>query len=115
MGRAFLKAVISTDEPESRKKKPLLYLCTTHWAATQEAYDHFAAVFPHLIVTLVIIVRSLHRDCNYDPLFLDGWSTDCKRRAFGLDRVWLYGCVYNHTPLAVTSSRNHSASAWKGH
>ncbi len=99
----LLKTLISTDEPESRKKKPLLDLCKTRWTARQDAYDHFAAVFPHIIVTLEVIVHGLHRDCNYDPLLLDGWSTDCKRRAASLlSTLTKFG--FMHVMVAFTTT-----------
>ncbi len=73
------RAIIAVDEAESARKKPLLDLCCTHWAARQDAYNHFHSIFVHIIVALEVITHGLHQDRGYDPDFLTDWSCECSK------------------------------------
>lgn len=81
---ALLKEVISKDEPDTTKKKPLLNLCKTRWAERQHAYDHFYDFYKHLITTLEIIGHGLHLNQGYQDNLVGSWDPDTRKRASSL-------------------------------
>ena len=61
----LLKEIAGRKLPENRRKKPLIDLCGTRWAARHDAYSHFHASFGSLIETFEVIAHKMHAD-RYD-------------------------------------------------
>ena len=99
---SLLIHIITHDEPESKRKKPLLNLCKTRWAERHDAYNHFRQSFKHIIACLEVIVHGLH----YDKDLLGPWQHETKRRGSSLLAA-LTDFEFIMTVTAVYNSLSH--------
>lgn len=97
----LLKAIITNDVEDSSKRKPLLNLCVTRWAARHEAYQHFYQAFSYMVKAFEFIAHSLHQDGL--ETYQGRWDNDTKRDASGLLQcITSYDFIINFIILYMT-------------
>ena len=75
----LLKSVITNEAPAGEKRKAMLNLCVTRWAARHEAYSHFYNAFVFIVKALEVIVNGIHP--QYDSENTAGWDYNSRHRA----------------------------------
>ena len=76
-------ATKGAQDPLGLKKKPLIDLCRTRWAARHAAYSHFYNAFIFIVKSLEVIGLGLHKE-EYSNDVTTGWEGKYKAEANGL-------------------------------
>uniref|UniRef100_A0A671VMP9 DUF4371 domain-containing protein n=1 Tax=Sparus aurata TaxID=8175 RepID=A0A671VMP9_SPAAU len=79
----LLKEVLDKDAHSTGKRKPLVDLCRTRWAAQHDAYSHFYSAFIFIIKALEVMAHGLHTE-EYSQDVTTGWDGKYKSEAYGL-------------------------------
>lgn len=79
----LLKEVLDKDAHSTGKRKPLVDLCRTRWAAQHDAYSHFYSAFIFIIKALEVMAHGLHTE-EYSQDVTTGWDGKYNSEAYGL-------------------------------
>ena len=80
----LLLEVVTKGVAESTKRKPLLDLCKTRWAARHSAYQHFYQCFKFLITSYEVIAFGLHKEILSEDFSTATWDPESKSKANSL-------------------------------
>ena len=76
--------LVSSNVPETGRRKPLIDLCKTRWAERQTAYQHFYQAFKFIVIAFEAIALGLHRDDLGEDYSAATWDSDSKTTANSL-------------------------------
>ncbi|KAL6484471.1 hypothetical protein MHYP_G00065160 [Metynnis hypsauchen] len=79
----LLKEVVDKEAYSTGKRKPLIDLSRTRWAARHDAYSHFYSAFVFIIKALEVMAHGLHTE-KYSEDVTSGWEGKYKAEAYGL-------------------------------
>ncbi|KAL7841276.1 hypothetical protein SRHO_G00249670 [Serrasalmus rhombeus] len=79
----LLKEVVDKEAYSTGKRKPLIDLSRTRWAARHDAYSHFYSAFVFIIKALEVMAHGLHTE-EYSEDVTSGWEGKYKAEAYGL-------------------------------
>ena len=80
----LLLELVTNGTVEGTKRKPLLELCKTRWAARHEAYQHFYQCYTFLIKSFEVIALNLHLETLSNNFSTATWDADSKSNANSL-------------------------------
>lgn len=80
----LLLEIVTKGTTEPSKRKPILDLCKTRWAARHEAYQHFYQCFIFIIKTFEVIALNLHLETLSNDFCEAKWDADSKSSANSL-------------------------------
>ena len=99
----LLKAIISSEIPDAKQRKPLLNLCVTRWAARHESYQHFYQAFVFMVKAFEVIAYGIHGEMEGLELYMDGWDSDSKKEALALLQcITAFDFIINFITLYIT-------------
>ena len=90
----LLTLIIARAIPEADRRRPLLQICETRWAARQESYRHFYQAFTFIVTSLEVIVHNMHDD------LLDGTEFHSSK------------CVWDKMSKSTASSLYHAITSF---
>jgi len=80
----LLLEIVNNGVIEATKRKPLLELCKTRWAARHVAYQHFYQCYSFLVKAFEVIAFDLHSETLSNDFANAKWDADSKSNANSL-------------------------------
>lgn len=79
----LLRAIVDHDVQDTTKRKPLLELCKTRWAARHEAYQRFYQAYVFIVQSLEFIAHRINAT-DADLTEHGDWDTESRKQASSL-------------------------------
>ena len=83
----LLRLILTKAIPDADRRRPLLQICETRWAARQDSYRHFYQAFTFIVTSLEVIAHNMHDDLLIDTEFHSSkcvWDKTSKSTAASL-------------------------------